>query len=287
MSGKIILQPMGGLANRMRVVSVLYELCQNAGADFEVLWTNNRDLGAAWENLFMSPQFTVIDVSGSYIHAHRSKKWYRRLPHQLWMFVHDYTWMSYEDVYALTKIDTVENSALIRADWYQRLINGEKIFITTGDNLGPVNNLSMFSPIKEISEEVIANIDKLFNGHKAIYGLHIRRTDNIWSIEDSPLCLFEKKITEILTQQSDSAFFLASDDSGTISYLKDKFGDKIIIRDRELSRSTVSGMQDALIDMLLLGKTNKIFGSYFSSFSEMAAWFGGVDLEIIKKIAKK
>lgn len=281
--GKILLQPMGGLANRMRVISVLFELCCNVEAEFEVLWVNNDDCGASWRQLFKEPPFIIKDINGSYIHAYRSKRWYRRLPHLLWLFYHKYTWLSNNDVCALTAVDTPENSAKIRLDWECRLRNGERMFVVTGDNLGPVNDLSMFIPIRELQNEVDSLWELFSKKFNVIYGLHIRRTDNIWSITSSPIDLFEKKIHDVLLQNPDSAFYLASDDEDTIRDLNAKFGDKIIVRDKELSRKTSVGMQNALIDMLLLSKCKKIFGSYFSSFSEMASWIGGVELEVIKK----
>lgn len=281
--GKIFLQPMGGLANRMRVVSVLYELCCNVGAEFEVLWVNNSDCGAFWQQLFKDPPFSVRNINGLYIHSYRSKRWYRRLPHQLWMLFHKYTWLSNNDVCALTAVDTPENSEKIRLDWEYRLRNGERMFVATGDNLGPVNDLSMFSPIKDLQKEVDGLWKTYSQNGNVIYGLHIRRTDNLWSINSSPLDLFEEKICDVLTQKPDSAFYLASDDEDTIRILKEKFGDKIIVRDKEISRETCTGMQEALKDMLVLGKCKKIFGSYFSSFSEMASWIGGIELEILKK----
>ena len=281
--GKILLQPMGGLANRMRVISVLFELCCNVEAEFEVLWVNNDDCGASWRQLFKEPPFIIKEINGSYIHAYRSKRWYRRLPHLLWMFYHKYTWLSNNDVCALTAVDTPENSAKIRLDWECRLRNGERMFVVTGDNLGPVNDLSMFTPIDGVCNYVNEFWEECASVYPVIYGLHIRRTDNIWSINSSPLELFEKKICDVLMQNPSSAFYLASDDEDTVSELKAKFGDKVIVRAKELSRKTSVGMQNALIDMLLLGKCKKIFGSYFSSFSEMASWIGGVELEIIKK----
>lgn len=283
MNGKILLQPMGGLANRMRIISVLFELCKNVGAEFEVLWANNSDLGATWNQLFEQPSFEIKNIFGNYIHASRSKRWYRRFPHQLWMCIHNYTWLAHNDVCTLTAEDTIENSAKIRNDWTRRLSKGERLFICSGDNIGRVNDLSMFSPNKEVSEKVDKFWSECSYKWKTIYGIHIRRADNVWSIEDSPIYLFENKISDLLIRQPDAVFFLASDDLYTISCLKNKYGDRIITRNHEMSRSTIGGMQDALIDMLLLGKTKKIFGSYFSSFSEMASWYGGVELEILKK----
>lgn len=67
--------------------------------------------------------------------------------------------------------------------------------------------------------------------------------------------------------------------------LKKRFGESIITYNAELSRASENGMKDALIELLVLSKTKKIFGSWWSSYSEMAAKIGNIDLEILKKEA--
>jgi hypothetical protein len=46
-------------------------------------------------------------------------------------------------------------------------------------------------------------------------------------------------------------------------------------------RSEPAGVQDALIDLYCLAKTQKILGSFHSSFSEEAALPGGINPEVI------
>jgi hypothetical protein len=49
-----------------------------------------------------------------------------------------------------------------------------------------------------------------------------------------------------------------------------------------LSRKSVGGIQDAAIDLWILSRTQKILGSYRSSFSETASEIRGIPLKIIK-----
>jgi len=282
-NGKLILQPMGGLANRMRIISVMSDLCKEAGVEFEVWWAANGDLGAGWEDLFLLPEFQVKEIKGCYIHAHRSNKWYKRLPHQLWAAIHRYIWLPYEDVYAMTLADTPENSAQIRNYWKNELLNGKQLFISSGDNLGIVKDLSMFKPIENVRNQVEKFLSSINNVLPVLYGMHVRRTDNIWAVENSPLILFEKKINDILKEEPDAVFYLATDEMNTIKYLQGKYFEKIVIREKDFSRGTTNGSQDALVDLLLLSRTKKIYGSHFSSFSEMASWLGNVTLEILRK----
>jgi len=57
------------------------------------------------------------------------------------------------------------------------------------------------------------------------------------------------------------------------------FGDRIIVLpDVDTSRNSVRGMQDALVELYVLSRTNKIFGSHQSSYSETAAQIGNYSL---------
>lgn len=49
-----------------------------------------------------------------------------------------------------------------------------------------------------------------------------------------------------------------------------------------LSRNSVAGMVDGAIDLYCLAATRRIIGSYWNSYSEIAAELGGIDLEIVK-----
>lgn len=82
---------------------------------------------------------------------------------------------------------------------------------------------------------------------------------------------------------SDSRFYLSTDDSMVQEEFISEYGSHILVREKDFGRNTVVGMQDALVDMWLLSKTTKIFGSYYSSFSRMASLVGCHNLEILKQ----
>lgn len=67
MKGKLIIQPMGGLANRMRVIGKLRMVANLAHVPIEVLWVSNNDVGAKWGEIFEQPKdFSVMEVSGGH-----------------------------------------------------------------------------------------------------------------------------------------------------------------------------------------------------------------------------
>ena len=87
-------------------------------------------------------------------------------------------------------------------------------------------------------------------------------------------------MNEALKEDPQTMFYLATDDLSEEEYLRNQFPDKIISnRERNLSRDSISGIQDAMLDLYCLAATTKIIGSFFSSFTDIAA-----DMHQIPKI---
>ena len=92
-------------------------------------------------------------------------------------------------------------------------------------------------------------------------------------------------LNEMYKFDSETKFFVCSDSNSVINKLKKVFGNRIITykrhSDLETSRSTSVGAQDDFAEMLLLAKNKVILGSYISTFTEMAWYFGGAQAEVI------
>jgi len=72
-------------------------------------------------------------------------------------------------------------------------------------------------------------------------------------------------------------FFLATDSPEEEQDMKKLFGDRIITFAKKLDRNNPEAIQDALVDLLCLSKTRKIIGSFYSSFSDIAADIGYIE----------
>ena len=83
--------------------------------------------------------------------------------------------------------------------------------------------------------------------------------------------------------EPDALFYLASDDAETIAHFRNRFGDAIRTYDKTFGRTSVQGMQDAVVEMWLLSRTKKIYGSFFSSYSGMAAKIGNIEMILMQK----
>ena len=271
---------MGGLANRMRVIGRLREMANEAQVPMEVLWVSNDDAAAKWGEIFERPKdFAVKEVSGPYQHEYYSAKWYKNIIHRIWAWSHRYIWLPYNVVEKLDEDTSNKGLRKLFDQWIAQLQAGKTLYISTGDNFGEDYDISIFKPISSLQKE----IDVFLPFDKTVYGIHIRRTDNKWAIENSPLDLFENKVASMLTADPKTLFYLASDDADTIAHFKERFGDAILSRSKTFGRTSVQGIRDAIIEMWLLSKTKKIFGSFYSSYSGMAAKIGNIDLEILKK----
>lgn len=93
---------------------------------------------------------------------------------------------------------------------------------------------------------------------------------------------FTSRIDIELERHPAANFFLATDEIDFRRCLVKRYGNRIIYRENVLNRTSVEGMIDGAIDLYCLAATSRIIGSYWSSYSEIAAELGGISLEIVK-----
>ena len=82
-----------------------------------------------------------------------------------------------------------------------------------------------------------------------------------------------------------SRFFVVSDDDEVVPWLEQQLGVGRVLgyaraTARNRSWETTEGMIEDLIDMLLLSRTQRMFASYLSTFSETAWWLGGAKARV-------
>ncbi|MDD4352749.1 MAG: hypothetical protein PHU71_07305 [Candidatus Gracilibacteria bacterium] len=86
-----------------------------------------------------------------------------------------------------------------------------------------------------------------------------------------------------LDKEKESNFFVVSDSAAVLHDLVKRYGQRVIFypkRTQPGDRGSKCGIQDALIDLLLLSKNKVLKASAFSTYSEMAWWFGGCQAEV-------
>jgi hypothetical protein len=125
-------------------------------------------------------------------------------------------------------------------------------------------------------------------------GVHIRHTDNIgeyghWA--SASIGRFESpKISQLKgffmameAISSTTGFFLSTDNPHIAEDLQMRYGPRLVILPKTFrdpqnlqKRQRTTGIDMALADLLLLGRCREIIGTYYSSFSKLAAILGDV-----------
>jgi hypothetical protein len=270
----LYLRPLNGLCNRMRAIASALSLSTAADSRLIVFWEIDRDVGVRYEELFRpDSRFKIVNVA----------------PHQ-----------TFRDAVLFLLYGEMERVYGVPVKWITRLVFRDRIlrqvrpgqfgnaelerFVQSGPRVlisswwafygNPEPGFSFFRP--HPSEQ--AQIDQIcgqFGAHTI--GVHIRRTDNVNAIRYSPTHAFVAAMKDCIAADADVRFFLSTDSEEIESEMKCMFGERVITRSRNISRSSVEGMTDAIVDLFLLSRTSRILGSYYSTFSETAASIGGIE----------
>ena len=274
----------GGLGNRMRVAAAAYAMAQRTGIPMRVLWTSQWGMRCRFDNLFItSPAPSAAKEGGEYVL--RDAQGFEKV-----IFARP-TWknlylprllqrLCYRHIILSPQIYYLQRDGFDFETWFQQggtLMTAYRDFCEWDDSLIPL----LFRPLPAIEQEVSTRA-AAFTPHTI--GLHIRRTDNQASIDASPDELFFDTVDRELAQHPDLHIYLATDDEPTKALFRQRYGtDRIQTAPTQATRDSASGIHEALIEMLLLARTNHVYGSAGSTFSEMAVKFSGTPLTILKK----
>ena len=279
----IYVNPIGGLANRLRVLFAISNLCKKYNRKVTCIWKVNEELGASFDDLFeLTSDFTLLNKQPKFIKSTFGKSIFKELLIRgINKFVNkiDHIYLSGDVDYINSLSENGYKNFIKHIEPY--VSKGSDIYIESCSFLDELNEFPNIKPVLSIQKSIDSFCKKNFTENT--FGLHIRRTDNAWSISNSPLELFYDVIQKEIDKNKDTKFYISTDDYETQCKIKEKFGDSIILREKEYGRDNKDAMRDAVIDMWLLSKTKKIYGSFYSSFSEMSALIGHIELEVIKK----
>lgn len=270
---EIILVPQGGLANRMRALASGLFLAQKLSRPLNVIWVRNFELNAPFDSIFQTNNlpFKIINPSDSeYFFRYQSP---RKKNFYLSKFL---SFLSGKKIIDINK-EISETSLYEMIDQH----DGDFI-INSGLQFANFENEFLRS-IFSFSEPVLTVQKELLKNYNPKFSVQIRRTDNKSSIENSPLFLFEKIINDHLNEDSGVKFFLATDDDGIKKHLSHKYPHNIIYNPNPANRQTRQGMIDAAAEFKIMSECETIYGSYWSSFAEIAAAYGNKKLIVAKK----
>lgn len=273
----------GGLGNRMRVAAAALATVRRTGAPISVLWLEQWGMRCAFSDLFLPVELSEEPQLAAAFSLRDASGWQRA-------------------VYARSRAANLFLPRLAQHLLHRRIITSPQIFylqqqhfdfdawFVRGGGLmmayrdfapyDPADLRLLFRPQPAV-QHLVCEYTRHFSPHTI--GCHIRRTDNLESIQQSPLHLFTEAIDRELQQHTDTRIFLATDDEPTKAQLLQRYGAaRLITAAAAATRENVHGLQSALAEMLALAATNRVYGSAGSTFSQIATQLGDIPLHVLK-----
>lgn len=266
----IIVVPRSGLCNRMRSMDSAMALGRELHRPVRVVWAPEPCMAARFHELFQP----VAGIGMS----DRLGTWGEAL----------LRWGRHASVRKAWRIGTGER--YYHYDMHDELVRD---LGQDGHGFGPgpvrIANVSrffgaepryaQFVPVARLQDRIdVAAADFLPN----TLGVHIRRSDNVESISVSTDDRFLAHMKAALEADPATTFYLASDSEACKRLMIGHFGDRVITDLRPTDRSTLAGMEEAVVQLYALARTRKVLGSYWSSFSHTAAHIGGIEEVIVR-----
>ena len=145
------------------------------------------------------------------------------------------------------------------------------LYINTGFQIAPygAEQIKRLRPIPELQQQIDKTVATF---PENIIGVHVRRSDNLWSTDVST----DEAFIEAMNRYPEAKFYIATDDTDVKWRLRETF------KGRTLAQEAFS-IDEAVVDLFCLAHTRRVIGSYWSSFSDMAAEISGIPLEIAGK----
>ena len=274
MKHNITVIPVGGLANRLRAIAAAYALAESLDCSLKVVWSKDDGLMANFSDIFRTDKipFELIEIS-----AFKNRLFYE-VPRKRNLFISAIYQNLSPDKFIF---HTGPMSSFPSLEDYKIILQNQNLVISSGSSFIDFKK-DHFDRLFKVLPVIESKKAEILNSRNPIISCHIRRTDNHDSIKNSPLVLFESKVKEELEKNPSASIFIASDDEGVKRHFLEKFGSNILINPTPASRKTREGIIDAMAEMLILADSPRIYGSFWSSYSEIAALMGDSELIILK-----
>lgn len=264
--------PTGGLCNRMRAIASCIAIAQKKHAHTTIYWNKYKGLNADFEELFFkitNANVLIVEKTEWLYNVNYTKDYIKRF--LFYKIIHKQTFYNY-NIYE--KKEDLTGKIKENSNRSTLLISGHPMCKDYAETLR-----NTFRPQLEIQNRINEIVARF--GEQTI-GVHIRRTDNTASINNSPLESFKQIINDEISKNPKIKFYLATDDDKIKKQFIHQYGDKIITIFQDTNRDSLEGMKFAVIDLFCLSKTSKIIGSVSSSYSQIAADLGNIDIQYAK-----
>ena len=287
-----------GLANRLRSIADWYSIAQASGRELVVSWAPRIECNAMFSDLFdikatkrNLPHFrplsySILDSGDSSLEAEvRDIATEHGLTFAMLPLIEDF-FIPFDSAVFSDHVNAVMTT-------YHGLVAMEGIPCTQYLS-GRSNFLSSLAPIKYIADYLQNLQYSHFGANHLMVGVHYRvhREEFDWAVvpplldtdtslkfsEGASLEDFKTTMTELLTAKPHIRFFFASNDVDAKEDILNIFQDKVVILRGSDSRSSVEGIQFALLEWLTLSRAQLVLHTYGSSFGQEAAQVHGAAL---------
>jgi|LULM01.1.fsa_nt_gb hypothetical protein len=243
----LVAWPRHGLGDRLKLTSSAWAAADTYERVFVIRWLPPIGCDANWEELFKPTTGWIIGDECYEGNNHKQlfdSGRIRRFRHK--------------------EVDDIEDS------------DHKWIEVCAGYFCGQWNNkevlhpylVKLVSPLDRIQEHID---DTLLRFSKNTIGVHLRKVFG-GSLEKTISFLDEG------VEEYDKIFF-CTDTPEFSEHMKKRYGKKVVMFDQKNKNRSVDGMQEALVDFVLLSRCVKIVGTKDSSFSQMSWMLSSMDTE--------
>ena len=279
MEADFTLVPHGGLGNRIQAICSVISYCKKHNKSLKIIWFKDHNLNCTVNKLmFINPILSNVQmVDANFFdlllrdNPRRKNFWIPKL----------FQYFLFDKKLYINDVAQVLSYQL-KPD-FGDLSKYKHIFMV---NWGCIWRDSEMWKSIIIDPQIIIKVDEVMKSlnRKRRVGIHVRQTDHWFAIQNSPIELFIKKIQEEIDLYGNNVcFYLASDSLEVKNKIISLFGEKIITSKKKTSRNNKAGIIEAFIEMIVLSKTDKIYASYGSSFSETAHYLSDNEYETVRK----
>ena len=258
-----------GLGNRLKCLISVMRLSEILERELILYWPIKSYFGCDFEDLFEN-SFPKIGEEGlKKIKKEGNCKLYKSVldnlddPHKYLLFK---TWR-----FVLLPNEIPENFAKVFPSKEGRDIDFEYGRVPEEIRQKLLIYINKLKPKMQIVVDDFAEKHNL----KDCIGIHIRKGDYRFTADRRDKISSDEKFIKRMNEMPKNKFLLCTDSKETEDKFKKVFGKRIIIFPKgDRKQSKVIAIKEALTDLLLLSKTKHLLGSYLSTFTELAWWFG-------------
>ncbi len=275
---------MHGLGNRLRALGSAMSFASSTGRELVIIWETDAHISAKFTDLFSSDLVVLPKMKVQWPFKDVAR-W-----DPLWKSFEFINYMEMEG-HGAKKDEMIQDKPSKHMYFKSAYIMNTDLKLSSWDLDN--KNLRSLQPVASVAER-IAELEKM--GLSSMVGVHIRdrtldrdiknvnfkseygdsasRIMEYWRKKSSHKN-FIKEMHRLLQENPSLKFYVATDTVKVINRLREEFDNRVTTTERDCDGRDGFCIRYALIDILALGKTKKLLGSNWSSFTEAAERIGG------------